>query len=114
MARVTVGRRGEVDVLELAGRLDAGNAPQAEQALRGLLESGTKRLLMDLRGLDYISSAGLQVLLLAARRLEASGGRLALCGAGEAGEYVLEVLKVVGFASFLTMEPDCDKALERL
>ncbi len=111
MAEVTISRRGEVDVLGLAGRLDAAGAPRAEQALRGLLEGGTRRLLIDLRGLDYISSAGLQVLLLAAKRMEAGGGRLALCGAGE---YVMDVLKVVGFASFLTLEPDCDQARERL
>ncbi len=110
MARVTVSRRGEVDILGLAGRLDAGAAPEAEKALRGLLEAGTMRLLIDLRGLDYISSAGLQVILLAARSTEAEGGRLALCGAGQ---YVLEVLQVVGFTSFLTMESDCDKAWER-
>ena len=108
--RVTISQRGEVKVLSLAGRLDAGSAPQVEPQVRELLNAGEGKLLLDLREVDYLSSAGLQILLLAAKRLEAGGGRLVLCGAGP---YVLEVLQVTGLAPLFEMEPDCEQALER-
>lgn len=63
--------------VRIAGRLDAAQAPHAQAALDGL--SGAP-LVLDCSGLDYISSAGLGVLLKTQKRLMASGGRLRLMG----------------------------------
>lgn len=108
--RVTASQQGGVQALALAGRLDAGNAAQVAGPLEALLTSGERKVLLDMSGVDYVSSAGLQVLLRAAKLADAGGARLVLCGVRA---YVLEVLQMVGFASLLEMEPDCGRAWDR-
>ena len=68
--------RGEGGDVVLVGRLDAAQAPAAQVALDGVQGIAT----LDCRGLDYISSAGLSVLLKTQKRLMASSGRLRLAG----------------------------------
>jgi anti-anti-sigma factor len=80
--------------IKLAGRLDADSAPLAETTVKGLMQQGKSRLLFDLSALDYISSAGLRVLLMAAKSLKAKGGTVALLAPKPA---VLEVLHLSGF-----------------
>lgn len=108
--QVTISQRHGVQALALAGRLDAVGAERVAAPLEAALTSGERKVILDLRGVDYVSSAGLQVLLRAAKLAEAGNARLVLCGAGA---YVLEVLQMVGFASLLEMEPDCAKAWDR-
>ena len=64
--------------MSFSGRLDASTSPEAEQALRGRLDD-CRALLVDLEGLSYISSAGLRVLLLIAKRMQSNRGKLVLC-----------------------------------
>ena len=64
--------------LSFSGRLDASTSPEAEQALRGKLDD-CRALLVDLDGLSYISSAGLRVLLVIAKRMQSNRGKLVLC-----------------------------------
>ena len=65
-------RSGSKGVVELTGRLDAAQAPKAQAFLDGLSEP----LVLDFSGLDYISSAGLSVLMITLKRLEAGGHSL--------------------------------------
>lgn len=78
----------------LVGRLDGVTSATHETALREVLLSGASQLEIDLAGLDYISSAGLRVLLMAAKSLKAKGGTVALLAPKPA---VLEVLHLSGF-----------------
>jgi anti-anti-sigma factor len=71
---------GEVTVLEIMGRIDSTTAPSLGERLTGALAAQGRHLLLDLRRLEYISSAGFRVLLLAARRADETGGRFVLCG----------------------------------
>lgn len=64
--------------LSFSGRLDSATSPEAEQALRGKLDD-CRALLVDLGDLDYISSAGLRVLLIIAKRMQSNRGKLVLC-----------------------------------
>ena len=66
-------------VLEPRGRLDSTTAGELEGHLLSLLDQGQCRLVVDFVQLDYISSAGLRVLLMAAKRVKALHGSLALC-----------------------------------
>jgi anti-anti-sigma factor len=70
---------GDVTVLEVKGRLDSTTAPSLGDRLSGTLAAQRRRLVLDLRQLEYISSAGFRVLLLAAKRAEETGSRLVLC-----------------------------------
>jgi len=70
---------GEVTVLEVKGRIDSTTAPVLGEKLTVTLATPQRRLALDLRQLEYISSAGFRVLLLAAKRAEEAGSRFVLC-----------------------------------
>ena len=71
---------GSVDVLEVIGRVDSTTAPALQERLASEMTAPQARILIDFTRLDYISSAGFRVLLLAAKRADQNGGRLVLCG----------------------------------
>jgi anti-sigma B factor antagonist len=85
-----------IAVLNLSGRLDASNAAEAEGKVLGLIDGGTDRLVVDCSGLEYISSAGLRILLMAAKRLTPPRRKLALAGLRP---QVREVFDIAGFSS---------------
>ena len=86
--------------IELSGRLDTTTAPELEGALDGAL-AGASDLVFDFKGLEYISSAGLRVLLSAQKKMSASGGSMKIVGANDA---IREVFEVTGFINILTVE----------
>lgn len=71
---------GDVIVLEAEGRMDSTTAPALGETLTATLGAGPKGLVLDLRLLEYISSAGFRILLMAAKRAEELGSRFVLCG----------------------------------
>src|SRR5262245_47819036 len=73
---------GDILVLEVKGRVDSTSAPALGERLTALLSGGDRRLVIDLAQLEYISSAGFRILLLAAKRADEGGSRLVLCGVG--------------------------------
>ena len=91
----------EADKLTIAreGRLDTSSSPELEDALDASL-NGVKELVLDMSKLDYLSSAGLRVILSAHKRMLAQG-TFKLCNVGET---VRDVLDMTGFADFLTIE----------
>ena len=85
--------------LSLDGRLDTTTAPELERELQTSLDSASE-LTLDLEKLDYISSAGLRVLLSAHKVMSKKGGMKIV----NANEIVSEVFDVTGFADILTIE----------
>ena len=85
--------------LEINGRLDTTTAPALEKTINENLE-GVKTLILDLKCLDYISSAGLRVLLSAQKKMQQIGAMkiINVC------ELVMEVFEMTGFADILTIE----------
>ena len=86
-------------VFTLEGRLDTITAPQLEKELKATLD-GVKELTLDFEKLDYISSAGLRVLL-ATQKTMAKQGEMKLTRVGEA---VMDIFEVTGFSDILTIE----------
>ncbi|MBQ6465462.1 MAG: STAS domain-containing protein [Oscillospiraceae bacterium] len=86
-------------VFSLDGRLDTVTAPDLEKALRASLD-GVKELTLNFEKLDYISSAGLRVLL-STQKLMAKQGSMKLV---HVGETILEIFEVTGFSEILTIE----------
>ncbi len=84
--------------IRLVGRLDAESAPEAERRVRQALEEGKRRLLFDVSRLDYISSAGLRVILMALKTLSPAGGKVVLCGPTP---HVREIFEVSRFSTLL-------------
>ena len=89
---------GSALTVALEGRLDTGTAPQLEAELKDALE-GVADLTLDLEKLDYISSAGLRVLLSAQKRMNKQGEMKI----AHVGETVLEIFEVTGFSDILTI-----------
>ena len=83
-------------VLALTDRLDTQTAPELEQTALGKLGDGVK-MALDLSELQYISSAGLRVLLMLMKKAKASGGKVALVGVGG---MVGEILEESGIDAF--------------
>ncbi len=95
-------------VFVLQGRLDSASAPMRERELQELLGAGHASLVIDLTDLSYLSSAGLRVLLVAAKGCRASGGQAVLVGPQES---VTQVLQMSGFDRLLKVFSDRDSAL---
>ena len=102
---------GSVQVVRPFGRLDSGNAPELERALQALLTAGAKKLLLDLGQLEFISSAGMRIVLMAGKGLRAQQGRLALCGVHG---MVKEIFEVSGFLTLFEVAADADAGVKLL
>jgi stage II sporulation protein AA (anti-sigma F factor antagonist) len=100
---------GDVVVAKLAGRLDSSSASSAEEQLMQLIGSAAPRLAIDLSKLEYISSAGLRVLLLVARKVQQAHGKLALFGLTPS---VHEVFSISGFNTIFTIRDDAAAAID--
>lgn len=89
---------GSALTLALEGRLDTSTAPQLEAEVRSL--DGVAELVIDLAALEYLSSAGLRVLL-AAQKLMNKQGRMVV---RHVNETIMEIFEVTGFVDILTIE----------
>ena len=85
--------------LTVSGRLDTTTAPELERTLDSILD-GTKELVFDMTGLEYISSAGLRVILKAQKAMNAQGS-MKLTGVNDS---IMEVFDITGFLDILTIE----------
>lgn len=105
---VTEKRQDGVMILGLKGRLDSNTSDGFEKKLLGMVQSGEARLVLDFEELDYISSAGLRVLLKAAKELKRSNGRLFICSMKD---YIREIFEMSGFVSFLPIYTSLEDSL---
>ncbi len=101
MLKTRVVNDGEVKTLALSGRLDTSSAPQLESEGISLISKGCKALVVDLSGLEYISSSGLRALLSIAKKIMPLGGKLALCCAGG---LIKDVLSLSGFSTLIPVK----------
>ena len=90
--------QGNACVIHVQGRLDATTAPELERYTGDLIEKGNPRIVFDLTDLQYVSSAGLRIFLLVAKKLKGLGGEMSL--AGLHGN-IKEVIEISGFPSIL-------------
>ena len=96
---IEIKRNADETVIELVGRLDTTTAPALDKTVREDI-GDTKNLVFNLKGLEYISSAGLRVLLGAQKQMQKIGSMKVtnVC------EEVMEVFEMTGFADILTIE----------
>lgn len=81
-------------IIELNGRLDANTAGNLEQTLVPLIQAGEQYIVLNMDGLEYISSAGLRVLLMSLKLIRKNDGRLVLAGMKS---FIKEVFDIAGF-----------------
>jgi len=101
-------RSGDILILRPQGRLDAVSSPALQDNALGHVDAGATSLVLDMEKVEYLSSAGLRVVLMAAKRLRESGGRLVVCSLHG---IVLEVFGMSGFDKIIETAPDQAAAL---
>ena len=96
---IEIKRNTEETIIELVGRLDTTTAPALDKTISYDIEN-TKNLVLDLKGLDYISSAGLRVILGAQKKMQKIGSMKVtnVC------EEVMDIFEMTGFADILVIE----------
>jgi len=111
--KLTIGRESSdgVAVLRVEGRLGTASSGDLIGAIVGAIESGDRRLLIDLAGVDYVSSAGLLALDAASGRMHVAGGTLVLCGLTEPVRLALELS---GLLPHFIVDGSKDDGLARL
>ena len=109
--QITTTTAGASAVLAVTGAIDASTFSQLIREADLALESGQARLVLDLSGVDYISSAALVALQTITGRASAHGGKAVLCGITPR---VMKVLETTGFQHMLTIFPDRAAALASL
>jgi anti-anti-sigma factor len=97
--------------IEIKGRLDADSSPEAEKVVKDALGGETNRLLFNLGELEYLSSAGLRVLLSAAKEMRRRDGKIVLCALNE---FVKEIFEVSGFQSLIPITESVESGIEAL
>ena len=90
---------GESATLVVGGRLDTQTAPELEKEVDAII-SNLKELTFDMTGLEYVSSAGLRVILKAQKTMNAQGS-MKLTGVNDG---IMEVFDITGFLDILTIE----------
>ena len=96
-------------VLSPTGRIDGATAKEYEEALIERISDGHSKILMNCEAVEYISSAGLRVLLMASKRAGDAAGKLVLCAVRDP---VHDVFKYSGFAEIIPIHGDREAALE--
>ncbi len=102
---------GDVKVADMPQRFDAQTSREAEKMLQEVLESGTKTILCNFAQTEYISSAGLRVLLAVAKNLKKAEGQLCLCSTNT---FVQEVLETSGLTTIFKIFKSEEDALKNL
>ena len=93
------------------GRVDGSNAAVLESAIQEQLEAGEKVLVFDFKDLNYISSAGLRVFLMTARRLQGEGGKTLFFGLSGP---IAHIFEISGFSAILSIYGNRGDALAAL
>lgn len=96
----------EIKIAEFYGKIDSNTSLEAQNTLSDLIKQGGKKILINFENLDYISSAGLRILLTTAKQLENMGGSLRIC---KPNETVSQIFTISGFDQIIkvyTNEPE--------
>jgi anti-sigma B factor antagonist len=104
-------KSGKVLVVIMKGRLDASTYSPVEKRILELIQSGERYLVLDLGSLEYISSIGLRVLMVAAKRLKSIEGEIIVC---DVKEPIKQVFDISGFVSIFRMLSTREEAIRTL
>lgn len=99
---VSESQQDDVLIVKISGRLDAASSPVLEQKIGTVLEGGHTKLVINFDQVDYLSSAGMRLLITVSKKLQEKGGKVALACVHDS---VMEVITMAGFDKFLTTYP---------
>ena len=96
---IEIKKNQEETIIKIVGRLDTITAPALDKTINEDI-GDTKNLVLDVKGMEYISSAGLRVLLVAQKKMQKIGSMKVI----NVCEEVMEVFEMTGFADILVIE----------
>ena len=96
---ITITEEGATTVVALTGRLDTTTSPQLEECANGLFDKGVKDIAVDMAACDFVSSAGLRVIVAMQKRIVSTSGSLVF---RNVQAEVMDVFDMTGFSKILT------------
>jgi anti-anti-sigma factor len=106
-----VEEKGDVVVVRVQGRLDAASSPQLEKRLNAIVESGHFKMILNLSGVDYLSSAGMRLMLSVSKKLKHLEGKVVACSLNDE---VMDVIKMAGFHQVLEIYPSEEESFNHI
>lgn len=104
-------REQQITIFSLEGRLDSSSSPEFDKRIALAMEDGFRYIILDCQKLDYITSAGLRVVVKTAKKLKPEKGQIILCAMAD---YVKEVFEIAGFDSFLPIFPTLEDGIKMI
>ena len=101
----------QTDLIFLNGRIDAQSAPGVNEEIGKIIDEARNKMLINFKGLEYISSAGLRVLITVAKKLKSSNRDLVLCSLDQK---IYEVFDISGFTAIFKIFDTQEDALVEL
>jgi anti-anti-sigma factor len=102
-------KTGNFSILKIKGRIDTIHSSTLEEEVKQLFESGEKNWIFNCGGMDYISSSGLRVFLVAQKKVISINGKLYLCNMQPA---IQEIFRISGFSNLFRIFETQEEALE--
>jgi anti-anti-sigma factor len=102
-------KQDQVMIVSIQGRLDTTNYMVLEKRLMELIDEGQIHLVINCKSMDYVSSSGLRILLMALKKVTSLKGRFILCALQD---NIREIFEISGFTSIFDIFPDQDTALK--
>lgn len=102
---IATGINNGVYIFKLTGRLDASTSAEFEDKILDVIINGNTDILIDFSDLEFISSSGLRVLLIAAKKIKAEDGSIKICGIKK---HIYEVFEIAGFTPLFEFKETCD------
>lgn len=106
-----VEEKGDVVVVRVQGRFDAATAPQIEKQVNSIIDTGHFKLIFNFENVDYLSSAGMRLLLSVSKKLDKLEGKVVACNMNDE---VLEVIKIAGFNQILEIYPSEEESFKHV
>jgi anti-anti-sigma factor len=107
--RISIEKEKGITILGIKGKLDAATSKEFQEKYLKMIENSSTKFIIDCSQLDYISSAGLRVMYLAARKLEETDGKIVFCSANE---NIMKVFGIVDFSSDFKICTDVEDAIK--
>ena len=107
---VTIDNQADVAIIHVVGRLDSVTCSELEDKTMRTIDAGDTKLVLNLSGVPFISSAGLRVILLATKKVQGAG-KLVLCGLKP---QVQEIIEMAGFHNIIQIYDDEAQAVQAL
>lgn len=101
----------DIVIISLQGRLNTNTAPELDNYIKAVISEKQINIILDLEKLDYISSAGLRILLVAVKAIERIHGKLILCSLSS---FVNEVFELSGFSAIFQIAKNYTEAIEKI